>query len=322
MAPAPVDRLEILVVVDNYADALLPSEPGVERPPVGNGETLPTDTLLAEHGLCLLLTAHRGASRTGILLDAGYSPVAAPRNLKLLREPLDHVESLVISHGHEDHVGAVDELLSMAGRPSVVVHPDAFLHPRFFPGDDGRLYRIPEMLIREGLTERGVQILDSKEPVLLGEGAFLVTGEIPRATPFERALPGAVREVNGRRIPDPVPDDQGVVIDVAGLGLIVVSGCAHAGIVNTVRHARRLVPGRPLHTVLGGFHLSGSASRDAIAPTIEALRAESPKRVVPMHCTGIEAKARMREAFGDRYAESAVGTRFTFPHETSVDEDI
>jgi len=309
----PVDRLEILVVVDNYADTLLASEPGIVRHPVGDGGQLSADTLLAEHGLCLLMRAWSGARSSAILLDAGYSPVAAPRNLEQLRESLDNVSELVISHGHEDHIGAAISLLERLRQPTVVLHPEAFHVPRYWCADDGTLYQVPVLLPREALADRGVRIIESQGPSFVEDEAFLVTGAIPRESTFEHGLPGSVKRVDGALVPDAVVDDQAVVVDVRGHGLVVVSGCAHAGIINTVRYARKLTDHRPIYAVLGGFHLSGEPFRAAIEPTIDALREEMPSRIVPMHCTGVDAISRMREAFGRTCAISAVGTRFRFP---------
>jgi len=308
-----VDELEILVVVDNYADTLLPSEPGVERPPVGEDGWLPADTLLAEHGLCLLLKARSGDRSSSILLDAGYSPVAAPRNLEQLGEDLGEVSALVISHGHEDHVGAAASLLERLRHPTLVLHPEAFHAPRYWGADDGTLYQVPVLLTRKMVVDRGIRIVESRGPTLVGDELFLVSGEIPRETSFEHGLPGSMKRVGGELVPDPVIDDQAIVVDVRSHGLVVVSGCAHAGIVNSVRHARTLTEMRPVYAVVGGFHLSGEPFRAAIEPTIAALRDEELSRVVPMHCTGVDAISRMRTAFDDRCSVSAVGTRFAFP---------
>lgn len=308
-----VDELEILVVVDNYADTLLPSEPGVMRHPVGEDGQLPSDTLLAEHGLCLLVKARCGQRSSSILLDAGYSPVAAPRNLEQLGEDLGEVSALVISHGHEDHMGSAVSLLERLRRPTLVLHPEVFHVPRYWGADDGTLYQVPVLLKREEMECRDVRIVESLGPTLVGDGLFLVTGEIPRETTFEHGLPGSMKRVDGDLVPDPVIDDQAIAVDVRGHGLVVISGCAHAGIVNSVWYARELTDRQPVYAVLGGFHLSGEPFRAAIEPTIAVLRDETPSRIVPMHCTGVDAISRMRTAFGDRCRVSAVGTRFTFP---------
>jgi len=288
-------------------------KPRLARTGSAGHPSITTFTLLAEHGLCLLVKAERDGRTASILLDAGYSPIAAPRNLEWMGEPLEEVRALVVSHGHEDHVGAAVSLLESAGKPPAVVHPSAFFGPRYWCSDDGDLFEVPRILQRDDLSQRGIHIVESEGPTTIADGVFLVTGEIPRETPFELALPGALREVDGQRVPDTVVDDQAVVVAVRDHGVVVISGCAHAGIVNTIRYARELAAMRPLYAVVGGFHLSGTPFREAIAPTIQALRDEHPARLVPMHCTGVEATARMRMAFGDRCTVSAVGTRLGFP---------
>jgi len=306
-----VDRVEVLVVVDNVADSLLPPHPCVRRAELGDGDELSSDTLLAEHGLCLLITAIQGSRTSRLLLDAGYSPVAAPRNLERLGESLDDVSGILISHGHEDHVGSIGTLLDRAGSVPVIVHPEAFRAPRYFKADDGRLFRIPQMISRELLENHGAEIVESREPVVW-DGCFLVTGEIPRRTPYEQGLPGALRDVDGELVDDPVLDDQAVVLDVAGAGLVVISGCAHAGIINTVHYACDLVHDRPVHAVIGGFHLGGEAQQPAVEPTLDALLDLSPAHVVPMHCTGRQTQRRFHERLGATCIDSAVGTVFVF----------
>jgi len=308
-----VDALEVVVVVDNYADVLLPSKNGTVRAPSGADGQVFTDTLLAEHGLCLLLKVRRGDRTSSVLLDAGYSPIAAPRNLERLGESLDDVEALILSHGHEDHTGAMRELLRRIGGKRLVVHPEAFHTPRYFQADDGVRYRVPELPSRDALRNEGINVIESRQPTLVCDGTVLVTGEIPRRTAFEHGLPGAVLEREGQLVHDAVLDDQAIVVDVQGHGLVVISGCAHAGIVNTVLYARETTNQRPIYAVLGGFHLTGAAFRAAIPQTIEAIQEERPACVIPMHCTGVDAAARFRYAFGEACLISAVGTRFCFP---------
>ncbi len=313
MALAQVDRLEILVVIDNYADSMLTSEPGVQRRATDKDGWLLSDTVLAEHGVCLLLTAWQGPKKVGLIFDAGFSPIAAPRNLKFLNESLDHVQVLAISHAHEDHVGATSQLLQMANNASLNLHPECFLHPRYWQDDDGRMLQYPEMLNRAELEKQGAEIITRRESSIVGDDCFLLTGEIPRQTAFEHALPGSGKKIDGELVPDLILDDQAVVVDIKDHGLVVISGCGHAGIVNTFCYARELTSGRPLYALLGGFHLPAPLFRPAIEPTLQAIMAENPKLVVPMHCTGVEAKARMRHEMGSIYVDSAVGTRFQLP---------
>ncbi len=307
------EKLEILVVVDNYADTMLEPAPGVVRQPMGIDGKLPSDTLLAEHGLCLLLSAEAAGRRARVLLDAGYSPVAAPRNLRQMGVTGGDIDAIVVSHGHEDHVGALEELWAWAGKPPVYLHPKAFAYPRYYKADNGLLYESPRMLEREVLLDKGMDLRENTGPVVIGKELFLLTGEIPRRTNFEHGLPGSLMVEDGREIPDTVPDDQAVVVDLAGHGLAVVSGCAHAGIVNSILYARELTGGKPVYAVAGGFHLSGEPFRPALQPTLQALQREKPTFAAPMHCTGIEAKDLFRRELGPVYAESSVGTRFVLP---------
>ena len=169
------------------------------------------------------------------------------------------------------------------------------------------------MLERGLLLNEGMDLRESTGPTVIGGGLFLVTGEIPRRTDFEHGLPGSLMVENGKEIPDTVPDDQAVVIDLKESGLVVVSGCAHAGIVNTILYSRECTGGRPIYAVIGGFHLNGEPFRPAIQPTLEAVKRENPALVSPMHCTGLEAKSIFRNQLGTAYAESTVGTNFVFP---------
>ena len=308
-----VDKLEVLIVIDNYADSMLESAPGVQRRVTDFDGWLPTDTVLAEHGICLLLTVWKDDKKIGLIFDAGFSPIAAPHNLKFLDVSLEHVQGLAISHAHEDHTGATSQLLKMAGNPPLLVHPTCFHHPRYWKDDRGRMLRSPERLVKGELQEQGIRIVESREPSIVGEGCFMLTGEIPRFTDFEHALPGSVMEVNGEPVPDLMLDDQAIAVDIKDHGLVVISGCGHAGIVNTIRYARSLTKGRHLYALMGGFHLPGKEFRPAIKPTMQAIEEESPKMVIPMHCTGVDAKALMRQKWGSVFIDSAVGTRIQLP---------
>ena len=126
----PADKVEILIVIDNYADSMLEPAPGVKRREIANEGFLPTDTVLAEHGVCMLVTAWKDDKKVGVIFDTGFSPVAAPRNIEFLNEDLSHVQAIAISHAHEDHIGATSQLLKMSGNPPLHVHPALLGHPR------------------------------------------------------------------------------------------------------------------------------------------------------------------------------------------------
>jgi 7,8-dihydropterin-6-yl-methyl-4-(beta-D-ribofuranosyl)aminobenzene 5'-phosphate synthase len=307
-----VNRVEVLTLMDNYADVLLPNTDVVKRPPRAKGGKIPTDTLLAEHGLSLLITLHGDDKRRSFLLDTGYSSVGVLHNMELLAIDPAQIETIVLSHGHMDHGGTLYSLLDRIPGPiSLVVHPEAFLSPRYFEFNDGRRRLFPDTLKRSELERRKVRIMESAKPVLIAGDTALVTGEVERKTDFEKGLPDAFLERNGVLEKDSVLDDQAIVVKLRGKGLVVISGCAHAGIVNTLRYAAKLTGEDHLHAVLGGFHLSGASFEPIIEETIQELKKFDPQIVVPMHCTGWKAIHRFSEEFPGSFILSCVGSRFT-----------
>jgi len=312
--PELVDRIEVLVLVDNYADALLAAGPAVVRPELGRGGRISEDALLAEHGLSLLVTASRGAERRTVLLDTGYTPVAMLHNAGLLGVDLDAIEAVVLSHGHMDHTGSLLSLLERRGSSlPVVAHPDALRAPRVVRRPGGVTMTFPAPPRREDLAAAGAELHETAEPTLLADGAFLVTGEIPRTTSFERGLPGALIDRGAGLEPDLVADDQAIALRLRDHGLVVVTGCAHAGVVNTVRHAVELTGEDRVHAVLGGFHLGGPAFAEAVEPTVAELASLRPTVLSPMHCTGPAATARIADALPDSFTRSTVGSTLRLP---------
>ncbi len=308
----PADRVEIVTLMDNYVDVLLRSTDIVTRPPVSKGMEIPTDTLLAEHGLSLLITVYKGGEIYELLFDTGYSRIGVLNNLEQLGLDLKDIQAVVLSHGHMDHTGSLYPILEGLERSvPVVLHPEAFLSPRYFGLDDGRRLLFPESITREGLKDRGAELVDSQEPVLLAGDTVLVTGEVERVTSFEKGLPNAFLERDGKEEKDPIRDDQALVLRLQGDRLVVVSGCAHAGIVNTVLQARRLTGLESVHTVIGGFHLSGPVFEPIIEETIKAFKDMDPRVLAPMHCTGWKAIQRFSEEFPQAFELNSVGSRFS-----------
>jgi 7,8-dihydropterin-6-yl-methyl-4-(beta-D-ribofuranosyl)aminobenzene 5'-phosphate synthase len=309
---SPVDRLDIVTLMDNYVDLLLPDTDVVHRPTMARDGQIFSNTLLAEHGLSMMVTVHLGERRHTILFDTGYSPVGVLHNMALLDIPVENMEAIVISHGHMDHTGSLYPIIEKIPNPVLVaVHPDAFLHPRYLalPGGDKLLF--PKTLDRSGIHKRSGDIIETRNPVLLAEDGVLVTGQVERSTDFETGMPNALMEKDGHIEKDEILDDQALLIHLKGKGLVVIGGCCHAGIINTILYAKRLTGIDTVHAVLGGFHLSGPMFEPIIERTIEEMAGIEPKLIVPMHCTGWKAIEAFSRAFPQAFAINSVGSRFS-----------
>lgn len=318
----PVDAVEITILCDNVTDALLMDEGPAKRPaPVGAGlpriaadvlqEGESPDAFEAEHGFSVLVTIRKGEETHRFLFDAGLSPDGMVGNMRRLELSPKDVEAVVLSHGHFDHTTGLDGFVRKVGRPNVpvVVHPEAWTKRRInIPGRDPIELPTPS---RTALEDAGFELTEGEQPSLLFDGSVLVTGEVDRTTEFEQGFPVHEAKRDGSWEPDPlIWDDQAMVVDVAGRGLVVLTGCGHSGIVNTVRHAKQLTGVDDVHAVLGGFHLSGPLFEPIIEPTCDALEEVSPDVIVPAHCTGWKATHRIAARFPEAFVQNSVGTRF------------
>jgi 7,8-dihydropterin-6-yl-methyl-4-(beta-D-ribofuranosyl)aminobenzene 5'-phosphate synthase len=268
--------------------------------------------LRAEHGFAALVTVRRGTRTTTVLFDTGLSPDALVVNAARLDVDLSDVQGIVLSHGHADHAGGLAGLAGRRGTRSVpmVVHPGAWSRRRFaLPNGDAR--ELPT-LSRGALQGEGFDVVERREPSLLVDGSVLITGEIDRTTEFERGTPKAHQAWTGTAwAHDPlVLDDQALVVHVRDRGLVVLTGCGHAGAVNIVRHAQRLTGVTQLHGLLGGLHLGGPAFEPVIPPTIAALTDMAPAMVVPGHCTGWRARHALAAALPDAWLPNSSGSTY------------
>jgi 7,8-dihydropterin-6-yl-methyl-4-(beta-D-ribofuranosyl)aminobenzene 5'-phosphate synthase len=302
------DKLEVTILVDNYTDQLLlQSTEVVARPRIP-----PPKAPLAEHGLSCLLKVYAESEEHVVFMDAGISAACLFHNTDLLKVDLSQVESAVLSHGHFDHFGGLPELLNRArAGVSLVLHPDAFLQRRLNIPAAARPVEMPP-LDEEALNKAGAALHKAKEASTLASDLVLATGEVQRVTDFERGFPWAEAKIDGNWIVDPFHDDQGVAVKVKHKGLVVIGGCSHAGVINTVKHAQEVTGTDTVHAVLGGFHLSGPDFEPIIEPTIEEMKKIGPDYVVPMHCTGWKAIHQFAEAMPGQFLLNSVGTTYVF----------
>jgi 7,8-dihydropterin-6-yl-methyl-4-(beta-D-ribofuranosyl)aminobenzene 5'-phosphate synthase len=315
-----VDEVRVTTMVDNSFDVLLASSEGVTRAWVGAGRTAARQFaggeavagLRAEHGFSALVTVQSGNTSNTLLFDTGASPDALAVNAERLGIDVGGLQGVVLSHGHYDHAGGFDGLARLRGRSGLplTVHPAVWTRRRLeLPAGQG--LEMPT-LSRGALEREGFEVIERRWPSLLA-GGILITGEVDRVTEFEHGMPPPHQAWDGSawRHDPAVIDDQALVINVRGRGLVVITGCGHAGVVNIIRHAMRLTGVGKLLAVIGGFHLSGPAFEPVIGPTVAALTQLAPELIVPGHCTGWRAQHTLAASLPDAWVQFSVGTTYT-----------
>jgi 7,8-dihydropterin-6-yl-methyl-4-(beta-D-ribofuranosyl)aminobenzene 5'-phosphate synthase len=318
----PVDSLTVTTLVDNVFDAFMPDQGPAQRlSPANAARRLPSatmvdgtvpDQLIAEHGLSLLLTVTRGGNSHRLLFDTGVSPDGMVANMDRLDIDARDIEAIVCSHGHFDHTAGLDGLIRRVGKSNlpVLIHPDFWNRRRVrIPGRDP--IEIPTTS-RSALRGAGFTIVEERQPSFLFDNSVLVTGEVDRTTGYEPGFPMQDVWHNHHWEPDPlVLDDQAVIVNVRDRGLVVLTGCGHAGIVNITRYALALTGAPQVYGLFGGFHLNGPLFESLIDRVCADLAVLKPSVVVPAHCTGWRAQHALARTFGEAYIPDCVGTRFT-----------
>jgi 7,8-dihydropterin-6-yl-methyl-4-(beta-D-ribofuranosyl)aminobenzene 5'-phosphate synthase len=313
-------RARVTVVVDNHIDMLLTDTENVHRFGIMQHFVPPNGVpICTENGVVFWIQIDHDDHHYHLLFDTGLTGHVLLHNFRALGLSSDQLNRVIISHGHPDHFSGLIPLLHSRTQPlSVVIHPDAFL-PKFFVNADGeRTMRINRGLERLAIEEAGGMITESPGPTELAPGC-LVTGEIERGVAFEPPVPasgivegagGVFTEKDGKLVSDDAPtDDQAVIVNVAGAGLVVLTACGHSGIVNTIRYAQKLTGVERVYAIMGGFHtgLPGVPEENG-EKTVEALKEFDATIVAPMHCTGLRTIALALSAMPDRFLHNVVGT--------------
>jgi 7,8-dihydropterin-6-yl-methyl-4-(beta-D-ribofuranosyl)aminobenzene 5'-phosphate synthase len=321
---AAADRVEVLVLVDNVTDnlSLVPDYVENEWPRLwGKGLKRLSGRCLCcgAHGLSCAITAWHGDTPHTLLFDTGPDASVFERNVDRLGFDMGSVESVVLSHGHWDHSGAMLRALQMiqsgngGRRVPTYMHPDMY-RSRAIKARNGAIHPMEDVPTCEELERNGAVVIHATEPQLLLADLFFVSGEIPRVTSFETGMQGHLRRtLDGTKWePDPlIMDERFVAVTVRNKGLVVFTACSHAGVVNVLTHAREVFPTSTLHGVLGGFHLAGANER-LIPETVEALYPFSLTTIAAAHCTGWRAVNALSNAFGDAVVPAAVGKMYRF----------
>ena len=319
----PVDAVTLTSLVDNVSDMLLLDQGPARRvgvlstsrmaripePFFEQGETV--EGLHAEHGFSMLVTIHKGEKRSHVVFDTGMTPDGMAGNMRRLAIDAGDVEVVVLSHGHFDHTTGLDGFVRAVGRPNIpiVVHPLLWTRRRLaIPGIEP--IEIPTMS-KHALEGAGFDIVEARTPSLLFKGSVLITGEVARTSGFETGMPFHEADFGQGWEADPlILDDQALVLHLRDLGLVVLTGCGHAGVVNIVRYAQRLTGVERVHAVFGGFHLNGPLFASVVDPTVDALDEIAPDVIVPAHCTGWDAAHAIATRLPDAFIQNSVGTRY------------
>ncbi|PIE56064.1 MAG: MBL fold metallo-hydrolase [Desulfobulbus propionicus] len=263
----------------------------------------PARDVLGEHGWAVLLES----SACNLLFDTGNRTIIA--NSRALGKDLRQLDYIVLSHGHYDHANGLAEVLRDTGPINVMAHPGIF-HDRYScRGETCTEIGIPHK--RSHLEGLGARFHPVTTFTQITTDVY-VSGEIPRVTPFEHPDPHLrIYGDEGCLVPDPVADDQALVLDTVS-GLVVILGCAHSGIINTLTHITGNLPGRPLHLVLGGTHL-GFVEPSQFTATCQQLASFAIEHLGTAHCTGLTNGARLQERFGESVFHASAGTCLRVP---------
>ena len=308
----PVEAAEVTILVDNFVDILLPSTETVQRAPLV-GDWPEHEQLRAEHGYSLLLTVRREGRSESVLYDAGLGRQTVLHNMDVLEVRTTELRAVILSHGHADHHGGLEGLIRRVGRRGMplVLHPDVWRDRKIvFP--TGVEIHMPPPSYND-LDREGVAIIEERGPSLLLDGMVLVTGQVERVTDFEQGFPLQQARTDDGWEPDIwVWDDQAVICHLKDKGLLVLSSCSHAGVINVLQHARRLTGIDTVYAFVGGLHLTGGIFEPIIPRTIAELSAIGPAIVVPGHCTGWKATHELARKLPEAYVQTSVGTRLHF----------
>lgn len=315
---AEVDGLEVLSLVDNSVDFFST----IDKREVQSFRQWTTkrygqawvrtnsELPLAEHGFSMLIHVFSEGKTVSVLFDTGVSAEGIVENAKRMGLDLSEVEYVILSHGHYDHFGGLISAVKIINKANLplIIHEDMF-KTRGSASNNGTIRTYPEFPTKEQLSS--ADLIKTKQPYLIDDCKILVTGEIPRETNFEKGFLQHRTLEDGGWQPDPLLlDERAVAFNVKGKGLVVISGCAHAGIINTIRYAQKITGVTKVYAVIGGLHLAGKENENKIEPTVKELKQISPKLMIPSHCTGWRGMCAVAEALPEAFVWNSVGNLY------------
>jgi 7,8-dihydropterin-6-yl-methyl-4-(beta-D-ribofuranosyl)aminobenzene 5'-phosphate synthase len=255
-----------------------------------------------EHGFSAFIETDGG----NYLFDTGGGRTVVENSLALNKD-LRTVKKIFLSHGHNDHTGGLPQVLNLTGPVDVHVHPDIFLDHMAIRKEDGL-----ESRRFAGITYKRSYLEFMGARFILNSGfhevekGMVLTGEVPRKTLFEKNDPKLFREVDGKVVPDSLPDDQSLILDT-GKGLVLIFGCAHSGMINIINHVVQKMKKNHFHAILGGTHLD-FLTPEQLEESIRCLKQMKVDRIGVSHCTGFRGACRLQQEFGERFFYGWVGS--------------
>jgi 7,8-dihydropterin-6-yl-methyl-4-(beta-D-ribofuranosyl)aminobenzene 5'-phosphate synthase len=314
-----IESAEVTCLVDNSVDVLLPNTKVACRPSLD--ENWFVHPLIAEHGFCAAVKLEINGIEHRLLFDSGLDPLAASHNAGILGLDLSCCELVISSHGHIDHAGGLLNIRKKINEEKqkqkqkqklpLVLHEDAFRN-RLVKFQDGRKINLPAPN-RADLTEAGYNLVEKQSQSLWIEDSILVTGEIPRTNDFEKGFPNHYSEIDGKMENDPlIKDDQAIVLNIKDKGLVIITGCAHAGIINIIKYAKELSGEDRIYALIGGMHLTGGVFEPLIPRTIDELEQLKPNFIIPCHCSGLKALTEIFKNMPNAFIQNSVGTKYIF----------
>jgi len=304
-----VDKLVLWVLADNYYDTNRLDNKITKRYRSMSGKSIH-----AEHGLSYYLETTVSGKTSACMFDFGLDPVGVLNNIALLGIDVGKTNAFSLSHGHWDHFTSAVSILRQhqsriaEGTPFYVGEEAFARRYKLRPGateltDLGQLKR-------DDIEALGIKVVEVKTPVEIVPGAY-ITGNIARVTTYEK-VSEEFQIKHGEKIEhDTFPGEQAVFFKVKGKGLVVLSGCAHAGIVNTVKQAQKVAGTDKVHAIMGGFHLI-NAKPELIQSTVADIKSTKPDYIVPTHCTGFEAIVAFSREMPNEFVLNTAGTQYTF----------
>ena len=321
--PLPeMNEVKVTLLMDNSLDLLIPSSEVAERFIFSprwltkfnaNPNIFDAPLPYAEHGFSALISVTRGEKQSTALFDTGVTSKGLLWNMDALEINPAEIQAIILSHGHPDHAMGLPGILERIGSRNLplVLHPDAYLDRKLILPNGIELGLAAPKKV--DFRRENIEVIESIGPSMLLEDMVLVSGEVSRRTTFEKGFPVHYAQRKNIWEPDPlIMDDQCAIINVREKGLVIVTGCGHSGIINTIQNAQEITGISKIHAVIGGFHLSGVSFEPQIPPTISTLKEINPRYLMPGHCTGWVATHQIARAMPDAFIPNSVGTTLTF----------